>query len=112
MTGRCFYTDDVVQPTSTPGPVDPSGEPDVFLPEREGPAPPVLAGVPTLRLRCKTAVPAIRSMLHIEGGHGVMVMFPTVFWTLSNLLHGGSLHYNGFEIPGYLQSHFEMDDVD
>ena len=90
-TGRFFFTDDVVQPTSTPDPVDPPGEPQAFLPERDGPVPPILDSV-----RGKTAVPAIRSMLDIEGEARAC-----------ENVHPQNL----FQIPGYLQSHVEMDDI-
>ena len=67
-TGRFFFTDDVVEPVHPPAmPAEPA-EPAIFLPERLRPAPSVMDGVPTRRLRTKTAVPAIRSMWNIEGG--------------------------------------------
>ena len=66
-TGRFFFTDDVVEPVHPPAmPAEPA-EPAIFLPERLRPAPSVMDGVPTRRLRTKTAVPAIRSMWNIEG---------------------------------------------
>lgn len=66
-TGRFFFTDDVVQPTSTPDPVDPPGEPQAFFAERDGPVPPILDSV-----RGKTAVPAIRyDVGHPGGGQGL-----------------------------------------
>lgn len=68
--GRFFFTDDVVEPTSTPDQADPPGKPNVFLPERERPVPMMVDGVPTRRLRGKTAVPAIRSMLDTKGEDG------------------------------------------
>ena len=68
--GRFFFTDDVVEPTSTPDQADPPGKPNVFLPERERPVPMKVDGVPTRRLRGKTAVPAIRSMLDTKGADG------------------------------------------
>jgi hypothetical protein len=106
-TGKHFYTDDVVEPTTLPMPSDPE-EPTIFLPAREAPAPAIRDGVPTRRLRSKTAVPAIRSMLHIEGEEwGSSFDFP-------NGLDESKLRCsnNSFEIPQHLQSIFEMDNVD
>ena len=106
-TGKHFYTDDVVEPATLPMPSDPE-EPTIFLPAREAPAPAIRDGVPTRRLRSKTAVPAIRSMLHIEGEEwGSSFDFP-------NGLDESKLRCsnNSFEIPQHLQSNFEMDNVD
>ena len=66
-TGRFFFTDDVVEPAQQPDVQAEPAEPIVFLPERQQPANPIVDGVPTRRLRSKTAVPAVRSMWHIEG---------------------------------------------
>ena len=60
--------------------------------------PPLLDGVPTRRLRGKTAMPLIRSMRDIEGED----------WG-SNKKGFGS---EGDEVPLNLQCHFEIDDVD
>ena len=97
-TGRFFFTDDVVQPTSTPDPVEPPGEPNVFLPERQHPGPLLLDGVPTRRLRGKTAVPAIQSMFDIEGED----------WNSEGLF----CPHNVFQVPVQLQTHVEMDEID
>ena len=73
-TGRYFYTDDVLETATVPSSPEPA-EPILFLPERQE-VPPILQdGVPTRRLRGKTAVPAVRSMMNIEGRRsGVQVL--------------------------------------
>ena len=100
--GRFFFTDDVVEPTSTPDQADPPGKPNVFLPERERPVPMMVDGVPTRRLRGKTAVPAIRSMLDTKGADGpkkgqpLATMFfkfggvfkPTLKWMIMDDING------------------------
>ena len=60
-----------------PPPPDPE-EPTIVLP-----APAILDGVPTWRLRSKTAVPVIRSMMNMEGekewGSQVLIQVPLKF---------------------------------
>ena len=103
-TGRYFYTDDVLETATVPSSPEPA-EPILFLPERQE-VPPILQdGVPTRRLRGKTAVPAVRSMMNIEGEKEWGSSFES--GAVSHKLVGGSL-----EIPDHLKSHFEMDDVD
>ena len=100
-TGRFFYTDDVVQPTTLPDPVEPPGEPNVFLPERAAPAPAIVDGVPTRRLRGKTAIQAVRSMSDIEGED----------WVKDGVKNGFGFNlHNLFQIPESLRIHFEMDE--
>ena len=87
-TERCFYTDDVVIPADDGmnAAVDagPGGEVLPYLPERvEGQAQPLFRdGVPTRRLRSKTAPPpaiATMSMLHIEGEKRILAKFGSAF---------------------------------
>ena len=87
-TERCFYTDDVVIPADDGmnAAVDagPGGEVLPYLPERdEGHAQPLFRdGVPTRRLRSKTAPPpaiATMSMLHIEGEKRILAKFGSAF---------------------------------
>ena len=103
-TGRFFYTDDVVQlPPDVPHEM-PGDQPAIYVEERDDrPMMPQWSGVPTRRLRGKTAAPAIRSMLHIEGedrelqGH--------------DLFSGPRFPSDVFEIPTYLKSYVDMDEL-
>ena len=66
----------------------------------------------------KTAVPAIRSMLHIEGEEwGSSCDFPNEWGSSCDFPNGLDesklrCSNNSFEIPQHLQSNFEMDNVD
>ena len=106
-TGKFFYTDDIVQPPAdVPAAID-DEQSDIYLAERGArPSMPPWPGIPTRRLRSKTAVPAIRSMMNIEGeawGLGL----PDERWGADVALHG-----NVFDVPTYLHSSLDMDHVD
>ena len=106
-TGRFFYTDDVVQiPPDAPLEL-PGDSHDIYVEERgERSSMPQWPGVPTRRLRGKTAVPAIRSMVNIEGeAWGLNANDPTKDAVLTGVPH------QVFQIPEYLKSHLEGDEI-
>jgi len=108
-TGKFFYTDDVVQP---PGdvPLDLQPEPPaIYLEERgDRASPPQWNGVPTRRLRGKTAVPAI-SMVSIEGEDKDKGQGQNDFGGSSSQV-GVGLDF-GYKVPEWLRPHFELEDV-
>jgi len=106
-TGRFFYTDDVVQiPPDAPLEL-PGASNEIYVEERgEQSSMPQWPGVPTRRLRGKTAVPAIRSMVNIEGeAWGLNTNDPTKDAVLTGIPN------QVFQIPEYLKSHLEGDEI-
>ena len=118
-TGKFFYTDDVVQPPAdAPGDLQ-DEQPAVYLEERgETPSAPPWPGVPSRRLRGKTTVPAIRSLVPSEGEASVFVdhstlgseqAFSNAFSNVGSSQEPMVFH---FAVPEKLQNHFDLENVD
>ena len=85
----------------------PGASNEIYVEERgEQSSMPQWPGVPTRRLRGKTAVPAIRSMVNIEGeAWGLNTNDPTKDAVLTGIPN------QAFQIPEYLKSHLEGDEI-